>query len=148
MATFLNHYPEQRVLNGVVYTRSILGLTTEAKCKEYQKEVSKIYNCKIYWTGGEKLSDGTTRQSFFLLVSKKPSVAYDEILYRVNTQRGAPMGRFSNNENEKPVSTKIFDRQVILSQGYDKGGAYWGTPSNLRVEFNLDLTYVRFYRTS
>lgn len=72
--------------------------------------------------------------------------AYNEIISKVNSQSGAPMGRFSNEISEKPTSKRIFDRSVPLNQGYDKGGAYWGTPSDLRVEFTLDMSYVRFYR--
>ena len=56
------------------------------------------------------------------------------------------MGRGSNTESQKPTDKRIFDRAVPLSQGYDRGGAYWGTPSNLRVEYTSDLVYVRFYR--
>jgi len=78
----------------------------------------------------------------------KSSEAYNQILHDVNCKYGAPMGRFSNLESYKPHDKRIFDRAVPLQQGYDKGGSYWGYPSNLRVEYTADLVYVRFYRTN
>ena len=72
----------------------------------------------------------------------------DKIITKVNCFYGAPMGRKSDPEYNKPIDKKVFDCAVPLSQGYDKGGAYWGSPSNLRVEYTKDLTYVRFYRTN
>ena len=45
-------------------------------------------------------------------------------------------------------SRTLFDSQVKLDNGaYDKGGAYWGFPDNLRVSYTKDLSYVVFYRT-
>jgi len=70
----------------------------------------------------------------------------DNILHKVNCKYGAPMGRHSDNEDHKPADKRIFNCKVNLNQGYDKGGAYWGYPDNLRVEYTKDLTYVRFYR--
>ena len=87
----------------------------------------------------------------------------DKILCKVNTQYGAPMGR-SNVEPQQyiiiPTIGKngyikqgdkiqaLFDCKVILFDGaYDKGGAYWGSPSNLRVKYTKDLSYINFYRT-
>ena len=76
------------------------------------------------------------------------SELFKKVICKVDISRGAPMARYSNNESEKPKGQRIFDRAVPLSQGYDKGGAYWGAPSNLRVEYNYSLTYIRFYRTN
>src|SRR5690606_32562939 len=60
---------------------------------------------------------------------------------------GAPMGRKSWGLENINKDMKIFDSAVELnSGGYDKGGAYWGLPSNLRVRYTKDLSYVRFYR--
>lgn len=73
--------------------------------------------------------------------------AIDKILDKVNCKYGAPMGRRSDSEDNKPTSKTIFDCKVNINQGYDKGGAYWGYPDNLRVEYTKDLTYVRFYRS-
>lgn len=71
----------------------------------------------------------------------------DKILHKVNVKFGSPMGRFSNTPTERPLNKTIFDCSVPLAGGgYDKGGAYWGLPNNLRVEYTKDLTYIRFYR--
>lgn len=71
----------------------------------------------------------------------------DKIITKVGSKYGAPMGR--RNVGEKPTDgTKVFDCRVPLDSGaYDKGGAYWGFPSNLRVRYTKDLTFVEFYRT-
>lgn len=73
---------------------------------------------------------------------------FSKVIDKVNTKFGAPMGRYSNAESEKPKGVRIYNRAVPLSGGYDKGGAYWGYPSDLRVEYTKDLSYIRFYRTS
>ncbi len=61
---------------------------------------------------------------------------------------GAPMGRPSTGT--RPTDgTRIFDCAVPLdSGGYDRGGHYWGTPSNLRVSYTRDLSFIHFYRTT
>ena len=71
----------------------------------------------------------------------------NKIITKVNCKNGAPMGRRSDDINLKPTDRKVFDCAVPLSQGYDAGGAYWGYPSNLRVEYTKDLLYIHFYRT-
>lgn len=71
--------------------------------------------------------------------------AYDLILKPVNTKRGAPNGR-TNYGSHDNVLGKVYDRKVVLHQGYDKGGAYWGIGKQLRVKFTKDLDYVQFYR--
>ena len=44
-------------------------------------------------------------------------------------------------------SKRIFDCAVPMSDGaYDKGGAYWGLGSQLRVSYTKDLQYIMFYR--
>jgi len=76
----------------------------------------------------------------------------------VNTKFGAPMGR-NNIGTQPPIitsgnagrickkhQTKIYDKRVILDEGYDNGGAYWGIGKELRVSFTADLTYIEFYR--
>ena len=51
----------------------------------------------------------------------------------VSGRYGAPMGR----RNDNPASFiglpiyRVHARHQGGSQGYDKGGAYWGTPSNV-----------------
>lgn len=82
-----------------------------------------------------------------------------EIITTVNSKYGAPMGRRNigsqpltimsgrNNRIIKKNQTKVYDRKVNLIDGYDKGGAYWGNPNNLRVRFTKDLSYIEFYRS-
>jgi len=83
------------------------------------------------------------------------------VVEKLDCKRGAPMGR--GNVNECPIATKYkgeyfhengkwydtgktFDRKVQLCEGYDKGGAYWGIGPELRVTYNQDLTFIKFYR--
>ena len=62
------------------------------------------------------------------------------------SNRGADMGR-PNAGTKQAAGVRIFDRVVTInSQGYDQGGAYWGTGRRLRVRYTKDLSYVRFYR--
>jgi hypothetical protein len=71
----------------------------------------------------------------------------NKILTNCDCKYGAPMGRSnvtSKYFNEK--INKIFDSKVNLTQGYDKGGAYWGLPNNLRVKYTKDLSFIFFYR--
>lgn len=69
----------------------------------------------------------------------------DKIIDNVNSRYGAPMGR--PNVGEKPTDKRIFDCAVPMSDGaYDKGGAYWGIGSQLRVSYTKDLFYIEFYR--
>lgn len=71
----------------------------------------------------------------------------DKIVHSVNCKYGAPMGRRSDAKEIEPEDRKVFDCRVYLDYGgYDKGGAYWGLPNNLRVRYTKDLLYVRFYR--
>jgi hypothetical protein len=70
----------------------------------------------------------------------------DKIITICDTKYGAPMGR--DNTGERPTDKKVFDCAVPLTDGYDKGGAYWGYPSNLRVSYTKDLSYIEFYRTN
>ena len=80
-------------------------------------------------------------------VVKTSKQIFDEIICKLDLRSGAPMGRNSDPENKKPAHLRIYDRSVPLIDGaYDKGGAYWGAPNNLRVEYTADKSYVRFYR--
>lgn len=51
----------------------------------------------------------------------------------VNCKYGAPMGRRSHNDYTVTEDAAPFRlvRCPLDSGGYDRGGAYWGTPSNL-----------------
>ena len=68
----------------------------------------------------------------------------DKIIHPVSTKFGAPMGR--SNKGTAPEGKKIFDCYIPMSGGYDRGGAYWGTPDNVRVKYTKDLEYIEFYR--
>jgi hypothetical protein len=84
----------------------------------------------------------------------------DKIITKVDSKFGAPMGR--PNVGTEPVTVtsgpnckilkknqvKIFDCKVPMSGdgAYDKGGAYWGIGSELRVRYTKDLTFIQFYR--
>lgn len=73
----------------------------------------------------------------------------DKIITKVNTSRGAPMGR--NDVGVIPLMRKrIYNCYVpmdMMEPAYDKGGAYWGlSPNRLRVSYTKDLSYIKFYR--
>jgi hypothetical protein len=87
---------------------------------------------------------------------KTSSEAYKAIFTKAYSKYGASMGRCDINTCNKQIVNgkvmyeigKLFDRAVTLYEYgcYDKGGAYWGQGAQLRVEYNIDLTFVRFYR--
>jgi len=78
------------------------------------------------------------------------------VIDKCDLKWGAPTGRgnvYENNliDQTKPDDEikpgKTFDRRIDLdNDGYDKGGAYWGRGTELRVTYNQDLTYIQFYR--
>lgn len=82
------------------------------------------------------------------------------VITQVNTKFGAPTGRanvgkypmtiISGNNGRifKKDQTTVYNKRVRLIDGYDAGGAYWGsTPGyELRVEFTADLSYINFFR--
>ena len=66
----------------------------------------------------------------------------------VSTSRGAPMGRHGNNPPNLQNAPRLHARRQGGGDGYDKGGAYWGLPSNVwGVWAHLDgetvCTYIR-----
>jgi hypothetical protein len=70
-----------------------------------------------------------------------------DIVTKVNAKYGAPMGR--GNRGERPDGEKIYSKRVPMCRccgAYDIGGAYWGIGKELRVEFNKDLSYVKYFR--
>lgn len=111
---------------------------------------------KVVWVGSYEY------EKFPANVIKTSSGLFKLVIDKVNTKHGAPMGRA--NVNECPLAIKYegqyfyenakwydvgktFDRTVPLDgDGYDAGGAYWGRGTELRVTYNEDLTFVRFYR--
>lgn len=80
----------------------------------------------------------------------------DKIITKVSGKYGAPMGRPDVDKCKKEVvhdvtythHGKLFDCAVPMSSdgAYDRGGAYWGHGKQLRVQYNKDLSFVRFYR--
>ena len=85
--------------------------------------------------------------------------AFHQILRKVDTSLGAPMGR--SNVGKQPITVtrgpkcretsdqvKVYQRRVALPYdgAYDRGGAYWGMGKPLYVRFTLDLSYVEFFR--
>lgn len=79
----------------------------------------------------------------------------DKIITKVNTTFGAPMGRgnkgtrpTTNNRIFKKNQITLFDCAVPMIEhgAYDRGGAYWGIGTQLRVCYTKDLTYIEFYR--
>lgn len=84
-----------------------------------------------------------------------------EIITPVNCKYGAPMGRPDRTPDQYEIITnkltgekfkafktgKICRKRVRLdSGGYDMGGAYWGLGAPLYVEFNKELTHIKFFR--
>ena len=49
----------------------------------------------------------------------------------VSGKYGAPMGRNGDNPANLIGVKRLHARRQGGGQGYDKGGAYWGTPSNV-----------------
>ena len=68
----------------------------------------------------------------------------DKIITEVNGKYGAPMGRL--NMGARPDEGKVYDCAVPMNGAYDKGGAYWGLGSQLRVSYTKDLSFIEFYR--
>jgi hypothetical protein len=61
---------------------------------------------------------------------------------------GAPMGRHGDNPANLQGVKRLHARRQGGSDGYDKGGAYWGTPSNVWgvwawIDGQPICTYVR-----
>lgn len=84
---------------------------------------------------------------------------FNAIVCKLSCKFGAPMGRTNNlprknytypefNDMEEVwENVPFFDRVVPLdSGGYDKGGAYWGLGTPLRVRYSKDGVNYQFYR--
>jgi hypothetical protein len=61
---------------------------------------------------------------------------------------GAPMGRRSDNPANLQDVKRLHARRQGGGGGYDRGGAYWGTPSNVwgvwaHLGGEVVVTYVR-----
>jgi hypothetical protein len=67
---------------------------------------------------------------------------YNQIICKVDTSRGAPMGRSTVGTKQDAEGKRIYCRRIYLSNG----GAYWGCGAPLYVEYTLDGNYVNFFR--
>lgn len=84
--------------------------------------------------------------------------AFQQIICEVSTKHGSPMGRANVGSYPETITRgnncrickcdqpKVYKRRVILIEGYDSGGAYWGFGAPLYVEYTADLEYIRFFR--
>ena len=66
----------------------------------------------------------------------------------VSARYGAPMGRHGNNPSNLQDVKRLHARRQGGGDGYDKGGAYWGLPSNVwavwaTIDGEVICTYVR-----
>ena len=66
----------------------------------------------------------------------------------VSSRHGAPMGRRGDNPANLLGVKRLHARHQGGGDGYDKGGAYWGSPRNVwavwaRVDGVPCVTYVR-----
>lgn len=66
----------------------------------------------------------------------------------VSSRYGSPMGRCSDNFANLQDIKRLHARHQGGGDGYDKGGAYWGTPSNVWgvwgwVDGDVCCVYVR-----
>ena len=50
---------------------------------------------------------------------------------KVNCSYGAPMGRYSDNPANLAGIKRLHARFQGGGEGYDRGGAYWGSPCNV-----------------
>jgi len=66
----------------------------------------------------------------------------------VSGRYGAPMGRHGDNPANLQDVKRLHARHQGGGQGYDKGGAYWGFPSDVygvwaRIDGDIVCTYIR-----
>lgn len=66
----------------------------------------------------------------------------------VSGKYGAPMGRHGDNPANLIGVRRLHARHQGGSDGYDRGGAYWGTPHDVwgvwaRLGDDIVVTYVR-----
>lgn len=67
--------------------------------------------------------------------------------HRVDGRYGAPMGR-PDDEGDPDYTGRLTLRRVPLDDGYDGGGAYWGSRLNgesLFCAWSPDRSIVRFF---
>lgn len=66
----------------------------------------------------------------------------------VSGRFGAPMGRHGGNPSNLIGVKRLFCRYQGGDEGYDKGGAYWGAPSDVygvwaKIDNEIICAYVR-----
>lgn len=64
----------------------------------------------------------------------------------VNGRYGAPMGRPSGGQGHEEYQRLTLRRVPLYDGCYDKGGAYWGGPSDLWCAWSPSRDVVRFVR--
>jgi hypothetical protein len=70
---------------------------------------------------------------------------------KVSCKYGAPMGRHGDNPSNLQDVKRLHARHQGGGEGYDKGGAYWGSTSNVwgvwgvwgTIDGEILCTYVR-----
>lgn len=68
----LSHYSTEKTINGRRFKRSNGGMhSTKAEAEKEKEYLSATHFVRMFWTGGEKLSNGSIRTSYFLLVLEK-----------------------------------------------------------------------------
>jgi len=101
----------------------------------------------LWYCNGVRFYEGMTLDKHGHVVLSDMSFDLQrEILYPdVSSKYGAPMGRA--NEGEAPAKgIKLHTAHIWLEEGYDEGGAYWGTPNNLMARFTRDGEFIEYYR--
>lgn len=71
MADFINHMPETKTIKGREYYRGDT-YDNERDAELDKAALKEDYFVRTFWTGGETLSNGTIRKTYFLMVSPKP----------------------------------------------------------------------------
>jgi hypothetical protein len=68
----LSNYPTEKIIDGKTYKRSSGGLySNKSEAEKEKKTLSPTHFVRMFWTGGERLSNGSIRKSYFLLIRKK-----------------------------------------------------------------------------
>lgn len=72
MPKSISYYPFKLIIEGKEFSRTggLLHNSPEA-LKAEKKSLASDFYCRSFKTGGERLSDGTIRWSYFLLVRPK-----------------------------------------------------------------------------
>lgn len=67
--------------------------------------------------------------------------------YNGTSPRGAQFGRsYDFPDDVSSFNGVIYIQNVKIEDGYDNGGAYWGSPSNILCAFSADESIMYFFR--